>query len=400
MPAIAIPAIAAIGGAAIGGIMQNRATGQAVSAQNHATDMAAQVQREALQQQQANMQPYQDLFNGAYGQLRYGTKVKDRLGEQTADRMAGVGNQYAPGRPDLASSVNYNPNMVNVQGPTSLRSNVGTQIHNPNLQDRIGQLNIENDPIYQAQKNEMMQTLNRRAASQGKFNSSDADNAIVRNLSPLMQDSYGRQLTDMMNTNQNEMARYSVTTDQFGRDLTQLGLANQNLMTKYGMETDKYNRLTSEMERGNQNALSQYGFETDQYNRRMGEESNRYNLINSDNDRYYGKLIDAAKMGQGAASSINASTQNAAGNMANAYNQQGSNLAQLALARGNNNADMVNTAIAGGLGAYNNYNLGQMLNQGYQYSAADQYGFNQPKGINPFTGGMEKDLPFQVGMSR
>lgn len=57
-------------------------------------------------------------------------------------------------------------------------------------------LDLENDPIYQATRDESMKALNRRAAATGKFSSSDADNAVTRNMAGLLSDAYGRKLTE------------------------------------------------------------------------------------------------------------------------------------------------------------------------------------------------------------
>lgn len=98
----------------------------------------------------------------------------------------------------------------------------------PTLQNQVN-VDYENDPIYQQQKNEIMTTLNRRMASQGRFNSSAADDSILRNLSPLMQDSYSRNLDTLNRTNQNALQTYGLGYDQgnnlYGRslDLAKIG---------------------------------------------------------------------------------------------------------------------------------------------------------------------------------
>ncbi len=55
-------------------------------------------------------------------------------------------------------------------------------------------LDLENDKIFQATRDESMKALNRRAAATGKFSSSDADNAVTRNMSSLLGDAYNRQM--------------------------------------------------------------------------------------------------------------------------------------------------------------------------------------------------------------
>jgi hypothetical protein len=61
--------------------------------------------------------------------------------------------------------------------------------------------NLQNDPIYRQQQEEMQRQLNRRYAGMGRGASSDADNAMVRNMGGLMTDSYNRALSDLARRN-------------------------------------------------------------------------------------------------------------------------------------------------------------------------------------------------------
>lgn len=54
-------------------------------------------------------------------------------------------------------------------------------------------IDYQSDPMFKADKKEMMRTLNRGQASLGKLRSSDTDNAIVRNLSTLQNQAYQRK---------------------------------------------------------------------------------------------------------------------------------------------------------------------------------------------------------------
>lgn len=56
-----------------------------------------------------------------------------------------------------------------------------------------GGADYTNDPIYQADKEEMIRTLNRGQSSKGSLRSSDTDNAMTRNLSTLMNNAYARK---------------------------------------------------------------------------------------------------------------------------------------------------------------------------------------------------------------
>jgi len=54
-------------------------------------------------------------------------------------------------------------------------------------------LDLENDKVFQANRDQTERSLNRRAASTGKYSSSDADNAIARNMGNLTTDAYNRR---------------------------------------------------------------------------------------------------------------------------------------------------------------------------------------------------------------
>jgi len=56
-----------------------------------------------------------------------------------------------------------------------------------------GGFDYTSDPIYQADKAEMIRALNRGQASKGLLRSSDTDNAMTRNLSTLMNNAYARK---------------------------------------------------------------------------------------------------------------------------------------------------------------------------------------------------------------
>lgn len=98
----------------------------------------------------------------------------------------------------------------------------------PTLQNEVN-VDYANDPIYQAQQNELLRTLNRRYASQGRNMSSSADDALLRGQVPLMQDSYSRNLDTLNRTNQNALSTYGLGYQQqgdiYGRglDLTKIG---------------------------------------------------------------------------------------------------------------------------------------------------------------------------------
>lgn len=155
-----------------------------------------------------------------------------------------------------------------------------------------------NDPTYQYRKSELEKTINQAAAARGNYNSRPAINALSEGNIALTADEsekqFGRAL-DSYNAN------ISTALSQFGAD--------------YGRATDTYN--------------SQYGKLTDLYNMSSQLGSGQYN-----------KILDAIKIGQGAASSSGAGAVATGQGLANTYGQLGNSMAQSELLKGQAQSDL------------------------------------------------------------
>jgi len=128
------------------------------------------------------------VISGIYGakkQAKSAEKAADAQVESTKISTQAMLKMYNQSREDTAGQ----RSMFNRAGP------MWNKMFREGMQPNID-LDLENDKIFQATRDESMKALNRRAASTGKFTSSDADNAITRNMSALLSDSYNRQLTE------------------------------------------------------------------------------------------------------------------------------------------------------------------------------------------------------------
>lgn len=126
----------------------------------------------------------------------------------------------------------YLPQMQNLMSaPNAAQGNINaiSGMSSPQLQSSYN-LDLQNDPVYQQQREEMMRQLNRRMAAQGGYASSDADNAMLRNLLPFMQDSYGRGVDTMNRSNANALTGYGLNLD---RQNTLYGMNNQQNTQQY-----------------------------------------------------------------------------------------------------------------------------------------------------------------------
>jgi hypothetical protein len=184
----------------------------------------------------------------------------------------------------------------------------------PGLQSQVN-IDLENDPIYKLQAEEMTKQLNRRYGAQGRFASSGAEDAMSRNLLPFMQDSYSRNL-DTMNRE------------------------NQNALTTYGLG---------------------YQQQGDTYGRNSSRLMDLYNMQSNMGDRQYGRVLDMAKIGSGAAQTAGQNAMATGQGIASTYMNQGNTLANLANQQGQNSANMIGGMAGAGMGAANNYMLYNMM---------------------------------------
>jgi len=259
-------ATAVVGAGLVGGYMSSKAqkgaASSAANAQLQASQEANALQREMWEQSRADTAGQRAMFGQAAPHLQ---------------RMATGPNQFASYERELRGlPMNNLPSTPRLQG----------------------QVNVDyaNDPLLQAQRAEMERALNRRASAGGKMYSSDAENALIRNTMPLMQDAYGRALGDL--------------------------------------------------ERQNQNALAMYGLDyqrgQDMYSRQSGNIFDRYNMATRADDSQYGRLLDMAKIGSGAAHTAGQNAMSLGQGLASNQLYAGNAAAQGHLASGQANAQMWN----------------------------------------------------------
>jgi hypothetical protein len=120
------------------------------------------------------------------------------------------------------------------------------------------------------------------------------------------------------------------------------------------------------MNRENQNALTTYGLGYQQQGDIYGRNSSRlmdlYNMQSNMGDRQYGRVLDMAKIGSGAAQTAGQNAMATGQGVASTYMNQGNTLANLANQQGQNSANMIGGMAGAGMGAANNYmlyNMGQ-----------------------------------------
>lgn len=199
---------------------------------------------------------------------------------QIISSLIGAGGSYMGGQAtkdaaDKSADIlwqMYNQSRQDTSGQRALFDQIAPQLKqqatNPNypaiptLQNKVN-TDYQNDPIYQQQKEEILRTLNRRMASSGQFNSSSADDAIMRNLSSLMQDSYSRNLDELNRTNQNALQTYGLGYDQnnnlYGRslDLAKIGAGAAGAAGQNALSTG--NALSNNQLYSGQNQANMWG---------------------------------------------------------------------------------------------------------------------------------------------
>lgn len=163
-----------------------------------------------------------------------------------------------------------------------------------------------NDPTYQFRQKEMQKTIDQAAAARGNYNSRPVINALAEGNLALTADESEKQFGRALDTYKTNL---STTLSQYGAD--------------YGKAQDIYS--------------SGYGKLTDLYNMSM-------NIGSFD----YSKIMDAIKIGQGAAGTAGQGAMATGQGLANTYGILGSNLSQSALASGQAESDMW-----GGIGGTN-----------------------------------------------
>lgn len=180
---------------------------------------------ESYNTQNALSQPISDLYR------MYMPQLQGMSGAPTTTAQASPSSRFASrfGLDQIHEAFGADTPSNYVTNPAQENINAISGYQTPQLQSDF-QLDYENDPLFIQQRDQMMKQLNRRMASTGGYASSDADNAMIRNLLPFMQDSYGRGIDQMNRRNQNALTTYGLDMDRQG---TLYGMNNQQNQQQY-----------------------------------------------------------------------------------------------------------------------------------------------------------------------
>ena len=173
----------------------------------------------------------------------------------------------------------------------------------------------ENDPGYQFRQKEMEKTINQAAAARGNWNSRPVINALSEGNLALTADE---------------------TTRQFGRAKDIYGMEAQGALSQYSADYEKASDL--------------YGTG---YNKLSDLFSKSLNLGTLD----YNKIIDAIKIGQGAAGTAGQGAMATGQGLASTQNQLGNILSNTALMSGQAQSDMYSGIGGSSVDAYMLYKL-------------------------------------------
>lgn len=237
-----------------------------------------------------------------------------------------VGQQKLPGydsvvgKPDLPKFDNY------VTAPTL-----------PNYDEMVTNAQFEESPVYKALMEQGTRNLNRNLASRNLQGGGQA----VTSLRDMGTDITAKEYTNQFARNQ---SRYSAALDQALQKYSQnkerysaaLGEAN----TSYDRSKERYSGLLGEANTTYDRSKERYAGLLDsslnQYNAELKTYGIKTDLANSQ----YGRLTDMLKVGQGAAGSIGAASQNYGNSAANTAMEGANNLANAQLAQGQNKANL------------------------------------------------------------
>lgn len=280
-----IGAVGAIGGAIIGKDASRKASNTAADAQANASQQATDTQLQMFNQANEYYRPFREA------------------GERAIPTLEGYLNQFPES--------NYLSQIQGIQPGTSEQQYFDQLAAlSPNIN-----IDLQNSPVYQAQKDELLRTLGNQYSARGLSGSSAAEDAIVRNLSPLIGQEYGRQV------------------DQYGRQYNALS----NL---YGLSSEANQR---------------------QYGNQLNQLYNLYNLQSDIGNRGYGRALDLTKIGAGAAGQAGSGALSTGANIAQTQLNTGNALANITQQQGQNNANFYSQLGALPLQAYGTYQTIQSL---------------------------------------
>ena len=211
------------------------------------------------------------------------------------------------GLPEAFPQEKYIPQLEELQPETSETQYIDKLAAlDPNIQ-----VDLEGDPIYQAQKQELLRTLGNRFSAGGQLRSSGAEDAIARNMLPYMEASYGR-----------------------GVDL-------------YGRQSNQFQNLYN----------LQSGFNQRDYGNRYNALANLFQLSSDLGNQRYSRALDLTKIGTGAATSAGQAALSTGRNVSDIQLGAGQTAAGYDLAIGQNQANLISGLSAFPLQAYSAFSM-------------------------------------------
>ena len=325
MPAAAaiVPAVIGAGATLIGGQQQANATNNAANQQAQSQAQQLALQQQMHQQMQQNLHPYLQAGGTALNSL------------QALDSVPGV--NYGNYAAQVNNIANQMPGVVPYQMPTPVAPEL--QGH-ADLQNAIGNLNLDNDQVYQASKDEILNSIAGQMGGSGKFFSSEHEGEISRNLAPLINQAYARQLGDLERTNANLMTNIGLGNTVSGQNFANAQAVNDIMNNAYQQQ---YQAQMTPL-------LQQLGITDSLYNAQTAASGNLWNNMQT-----------LANMGQNSAANAAQASQNYANQGSATMQNTANNLSEIGINQGANNAQMWNQLGAIGVNGVHNYNLYNQL---------------------------------------
>jgi hypothetical protein len=336
---------ALLGGSLLSGVLglvgagqQAGAAERAASETSAAARNAAALQQQQYQQSRNDLQPYMQAGSSAVSQLGSALGLGGSLSQ---------GFSVSPEQHYQQASQGFEYNPYTGMNIATRASGLPTQQEAYQKYAAPINVNLENDPGYQARLAAGQQAIQGGQAALGKFFSGDTGRALTE---------YGQELAS--NEYQNAYNR-ELAQRQLGSQLYQQGVAGDLNQRQY--ETQQQQAALSQ-------DLAQRQYMGDVYNQAL-------NQYNTGQQNEYNRLYGLAGLGQGAASGV-ASLGSQSAQLQGSYGLQGAQ----ALAGGYQNQanawsgglQNVGNQLMSGLGTYLKYDLGQQQLQ-QQQNQYDKY---------------------------
>jgi len=334
-------AAAVIGGSLVTAYAGNQAAKKASSASNYATDQSIAEQKRQFDINQQNMQPFIEGGTNAFKQLQAG---------------AG-GGQYTP------EAFNYSG------APPSFSYNGQVPTYTPNAGFSFDSSNLTNDPAYKFALSQALEATNRQNAGSGMYESGNRAIALQDRAAGLASQQY-------QNAFNNALQGYNVNT---------ANNAN-NYATEAGNEATAYQRALTGFGINQGNEATQYGRALQQNQLDQSNQATQYNQYQS----YLNRLAAMAGIGQTSATSLGNQGATTAGNIGNAYLQNGVNQGNAAATQWGS----INNAVQGGTNNYLTYLQNQkLLSMIPSATGGGSNGFTMPiaPNVNPY--GLNSTVP-------